>query len=379
MKISYVTTYNSLDIHNWSGLGHYIAKSLEFQKASIDYIGDLNALPHLALILKKMLYTKLGKNFSFEREPYMAMQFSKQVNAILKPDTDIVFSPGTIPIAYLNSSKPKVFYTDATFAGMINFYPQFSNFPSETIKHGNEIEQAALESSSIAIFSSEWAAKSALDNYDFNVAKLRIVPFGANLDHNNDLEDIKNMVRSRSKQECSLLFSGVDWDRKGGNFAIEVARKLNELGICTKLHLVGIKDIPGNSYLPDYVINHGFMSKSTFEGKMQIEKLFASCHFFILPTIADATPLVLSEANSFGLPCLTNNVGGISTIIKDNINGKCFHLNQKTEDYVNYIHSVFTDQERYKEFAFTSFNEYTTRLNWKVAGATIMKIFNELK
>jgi hypothetical protein len=38
------------------------------------------------------------------------------------------------------------------------------------------------------------------------------------------------------------------------------------------------------------------------------------------------TPVVYSKANSFGLPCLSTNVSGIASIVKDDINSKFFSL-----------------------------------------------------
>ncbi|GEO07612.1 glycosyltransferase family 4 protein [Segetibacter aerophilus] len=377
MKIAYVTTYNALDIHKWSGLGYYIAKSIEDQSNEIEYIGNLNAKPNLSLRLKSKLYEKLGKNFALEREPYIAKQYARQAERLVKK-SNIFFSPGTIPTAFLQSNKPKVLYTDATFAGLIDFYPEFSNFSRETIKHGNEIEQAALSSSAMVIFSSNWAATTAIESYNVNPDKLKVVPFGANVEHNYAYEDIKAIVRQRSTDECNILFSGVDWKRKGGQFAIEVAKKLNQLGLSTKLHLLGLTSIPDYSILPDFVINHGFVSKSTEEGKKQINRIITNSHFLILPTNSDASPLALSEANSFGTPCVCSNVGGITTIIKDYINGKTFPLSATVDDYATYIYEAFKDNLRYQELALGSFNEYKVRLNWNVAGAEINKLLKAL-
>lgn len=101
--------------------------------------------------------------------------------AISTANVDVVFSPGTIPIAHLKTNYPIVFWADATFAGMIDFYPSFSNLCSRSIRDGNRMEQAALSKCSLAIYSSEWAAKTALDNYDVNPQKVKVVPFGANI------------------------------------------------------------------------------------------------------------------------------------------------------------------------------------------------------
>ena len=134
MKISYVTIYNALDIHNWSGLGYSIAKTLENQNAELDYIGNLQTRINSVLKFKQRVYKKFSKKiFDINREPFIAKQYAEQVKLYLNPETDIIFSPGSIPIALLKTAKPKVFYTDATFAGILGFYDSFSNLCAETI------------------------------------------------------------------------------------------------------------------------------------------------------------------------------------------------------------------------------------------------------
>jgi glycosyltransferase involved in cell wall biosynthesis len=277
----------------------------------------------------------------------------------------------------LKTKKPKVFYTDATFAGMLGFYDSFSNLCGETIKHGNYLEQKALESSNLAIYSSEWAAKTAIDNYYVNPNKIKVVPFGANIDCNRKIDDIKNIIDNRSANNLNLLFLGVDWYRKGGDFAVKISKELNNLGLKTTLHIAGIRKLPFDN-LPDYIVNHGFISKSSEEGKNKINDLFSKSHFLLVPSIAEAYGLVFCEANSFGLPSLSTNVGGIPTIIKDDINGKKFSINSDVSEWCNYISNSFIDKEKYNSMCMSSFGEYENRLNWSVAGKTIIKLLNEI-
>ena len=61
---------------------------------------------------------------------------------------------------------------------------------SHKLSYGNELEQSALSRCTLAIFSSEWAANTAVQNYDVHPDKVRVVPFGANLDCNRSLKDI---------------------------------------------------------------------------------------------------------------------------------------------------------------------------------------------
>ena len=274
MKISYVTTYDALDIHNWSGLGYSIGKMLVDQNAEIDYIGNLQTQVNLTLKLKRRAYQLFSKKgFDISREPIIAKQYAKQVQMRLNTNSDVVFSPGSIPIALLETKKPKVFYTDATFAGMLGFYDSFSNLCSETIKHGNYLEKVALETSNLIIYSSDWAAKTAIDNYSIEPNKIKVVPFGANMVSKRSLNDIKDIINNRSSQTLNLLFIGVDWIRKGGDLAVNITKELNNLGIRTILHVVGIKKLPCEN-VPNFIVNHGFISKNSKGGIEKIEQLF---------------------------------------------------------------------------------------------------------
>ena len=119
-----------------------------------------------------------------DREPLTLKSYAKQVESrLVRIKPDMVFSPGTKPIAYLRTDKPIIFWADATFDGMIDFYPEFTNLCDETLRDGQRMEQAALSNCRLAIYSSEWAAKTAIDNYDVDSRKVKVVPYGANLTH----------------------------------------------------------------------------------------------------------------------------------------------------------------------------------------------------
>jgi glycosyltransferase involved in cell wall biosynthesis len=373
MNISYVTTYDAGDIQQWSGLGYNIATALEQQNASLDYVGNLNTPVTKYLELKKRIYSKLGKRFLTDRVPWLVRNNALQAESRISPATDIVFSPSTIPIGLIETKKTKVFYTDATFAGMLDFYPYLTDVCAESIRNGNMLEQAAFDSCELAIYSSDWAAKTAVENYRVNPDKIKVVPFGANITSNRSAPNIDQIITAKDTKTCHLFFLGVEWDRKGGDMAMEVTKLLNQVGLATILHIAGLNELPV-SPLPGYVRNYGFLNKNTVEGEQQLDVLFQKSHFLILPTKADCTPVVYAEANSFGLPCISTNVGGIPTIIKDNINGKKFSLADGAEKYAAYIQSCFSNYSAYPELCRSSFNEYKTRLNWQSTGKALMEL-----
>jgi glycosyltransferase involved in cell wall biosynthesis len=379
MKVAYVTEYDAADIKKWSGTGYYIAQSLQNQDISLDCLGPLEEKYALFFKGKQFFYRYLvKKRYWRDREPFILKHYAQQINNQLSIlNSDIVLSPGTVPIAYLETEKPIVFWTDATFAALIDFYSKYSNLCQETIENGNKMEKIALERCKLAIYSSDWAAKTAIDHYQIEPSKVKVVPFGANIECNRDFDYIKSMVDLRPSKQCNLLFLGVEWFRKGGDIALKVAEELNKQGLSTKLTLVGCQPLTDKP-LPDFVSSLGYVSKTSTEGLQIIKNLLSESHFLILPSLADCTPIVFCEANSFGVPCLATNVGGIPTIIKNDVNGKTFAKEASVSDYCTYISNFFSDYSHYKSLALSSFNEYQYRLNWSVSGQTVKKLLTEL-
>lgn len=374
MKIAYITTFDSRTLSNqWSGTGYYIAQSLQKQSITLDYIGLLEDRLALQFVskLKSRYYKYFRKNYIKYIEPLILRDYGRQITEKLNSSkADIVFSAGSDSIAYLECNQPIIFWADATFANIIDFYPVYSNLCQESLQNAHFIQSMSLQKSQLAIYSSDWAAQTAINYYNTDPEKVKVIPFGANIESNLTIDEIKSQIQSRPTNQCKLLFLGMDWFRKGGDVALEVAEKLNNSGLKTELTIVGCQPSVDKP-LPDFVKVLGFIPKSTSEGKKKIYQLIADSHFLILPSIADCSPIVFCEANSLAVPCISRNVGGIPTIIKDDLNGKLFERDSDSTEYCKYIFNIFTNYAQYKELALSAFNEYKSRLNWRVAGQKV--------
>ena len=72
-------------------------------------------------------------------------------------------------------------------------------------------------------------------------------------------------------------------------------------------------------------------------------------------------------------------MGGIGTVVKDNVNGMTFALDAATSDYCNYIISLMQNRAHYAALALSSYQEYETRLNWKVAIQQVKRLIEEVR
>jgi len=381
LKIAFITTYDAQNISNWSGTPYYMSKAFLDAGTNIEFIGNLNSIPekNLILRLRNIFYNKILKKrgrYVHFYEPQNLKYIANQVLAkIEKADIDIIFSPGAIPISYLKTNIPIVLWTDATFALMEDYYSSFRGLNKRTIKNCHSYEKKVFQKISLAIFSSKWAANSSIKDYGLDPKKVIEIPYGANIECNRSVNEIIGLNNKKSFTICKLLFIGQDWIRKGGDTAVKIAIELNKQNINTELTIVGCLP-PCESLLPSFIKVVGFVDKSLKEGEILINHLYSESHFFILPTIAECTPIVFSEANSYGLPVITTNTGGISSIIKNDVNGKMFDIEVDVCACAEYLGDIFKDFNRYKAYSLKSFNEYLTRLNWK---SSIDKVISALK
>ena len=326
LKVAYVSVDDPLNVHSWSGLPYYIARSLQEAGFEIEYVWPLREkwswfYKARHAWYKFIRHQKYARNF----EPGIARNLAKQVARHLRQHpVDFVFSTSTVPIAYLDCPQPIVTWCDAIWPAMVDFYFPATGTCSRSLRQGLALDRQAVQRTSLAVYCSQWAAQAAISQCGADPARVKVVPYGANIETSHSLQNIQAMIAGRPKNVCRLLFMGVDWKRKGGDTAVAVAEELNRRGLKTELVVVGCEP-QFTGAKPDWLIPLGFISKSTPEGRRRIDELFAGSHFLILPTRAEAYGLVFCEANSFGVPCIATNVGGTPTIIRNGINGQCFN------------------------------------------------------
>ncbi|HEY9363556.1 MAG TPA: glycosyltransferase family 4 protein [Chitinophagaceae bacterium] len=367
MKVAYITNYDSEDVRNWSGTGYYIAEN--FKKQGVELI-RINCFLKFSFFLK--LKRKLTKLFSkklllIERESiYLKKMAERAKQQLSQTDYDIIFSPGSLSIAYLKSNKPIVFYADATFDCLMDLYLLGKQPAKHSIRQGNLAESSALQNASLVFYTSEWAVESAVKKYHADSGKVLQSTFGANMYCNKTQVEIMEMItRRQQKKEKSFLFIGVDWHRKGAAKAIETVAALNNNGMKATLSLVGCK-IPKGVILPEFVRYYPFISKTDKEGLALLNRLFEEACFFILPTIADCTPIVFSEAASYGVPVFTTDVGGCKSVVIDNETGYCINEENFIEVASKKIQELCDCEMAYESMSLNAYNRYQKELNWNV-------------
>jgi glycosyltransferase involved in cell wall biosynthesis len=111
-----------------------------------------------------------------------------------------------------------------------------------------------------------------------------------------------------------VLFLGGDFQRKGGNLVLDLARDLPHEGL--EWHFV-TREQPQEPFSDKNVHFQTDLKPDTPE----LIQLVQSCDLLVLPTQADCYSHAAIEAGACGLPTVISNVGGIADIVETGVNG----------------------------------------------------------
>ncbi len=363
---------NCLDRSVWSGISYYMQAALKKRDLEIIYIGDRSGPSYWRRLIKPMWNRKnpeIGSPEFIEEDRKFAAMVKRQ---LVKTPCDVIFAPvAGRELMSLETPVPIVSLSDVTFKVLHKVYAL--NVDEQKYQWEMNKESLSIAKSSRVIYSSEWAANSAINDYDADASRVSVIPFGANLD---DIPANYAGFLERQTACCRLLFVGKGWQRKGGDLAFQTLLALEKKGVDVELTVVG--NIPPAEVRHDRLTIIPYLNKRDPKQRQQLRDLFLQANFFVFPTRADCSPIVTCEANAFGLPVITTDVGGIPSIIKSGKNGYMLPLTASAEDYANVISEAFSDKESYQKLVISSRKEYDTRLNWDCWAESVHAVILDL-
>jgi glycosyltransferase involved in cell wall biosynthesis len=365
----------------WSGVPKAMVGALREAGHRVSTVGPLPRLETGWPRLKAWCQSRVaGKTYLPVRDPPVVRRRMAPLTAMLGAlePYDAVIAWHAADAAIVRAAAPLIFVHDATWSLLLDFYPQYrrQRLTESTIVGGKALDGIALENCARVIYSSHWAADAAGSEYGVADWKLAVHPFGVDLRLVPTDDDLRDAIAKRGHGPCRLLFVGVDWERKGGDEAIDIACRLNERGIACELDAAGA-DPPADR--PGWVHAHGRLLRTDPLGRARLASLLLDADFLILPTRADCTPIILSEAAAFGLPSVTMAVGGIPEIIGETGWAKAFPAGTRADAFADWIEHVYRDRSRYQELVWLARREYAHRLNWPSFVRTLTAIVDELR
>lgn len=373
-KIAFLSSQRLDDRRHWSGTMFKMYEALLAQGFEVVWIptATFSAIEVKVFSFIQKIYELIFKR-RFNAHHFLLKAFlasKKTQNILEKIDFDVVFSPTYInEIAFLKIDKPIIYLNDGTFNKLIGYNPGFMGLGWLSKKITRLLEEKALNMASHLVFSSEWAAEDANRTYGIALEKISVVKFGANL-----RVPVYPLPQKDYSGTLTILFSGVGWERKGGNIAFEAVKILIKKGYNLKFKIMGCTP----DLTEDFVEIIPFLNKNKPPELAEIERHLAEAHLMFVPTRTDCSPIAFCEAAGFSIPVLSTDTGGVSSVVEHGKTGFLLPEKAAAEDYADFIErEILNNTENLQKLSANARKKYDEELNWQIWGERMREIFNE--
>lgn len=320
--------------------------------------------------IKHMLSLKFtAQPHNVEADPWILRTRSRRVvQQIRKFAPDAVLCVGFPEAAIsLPKSMPLYVWNDAMYPSQRRTYPYFRAYFSESDGRGlQRMELQVMRRCRKIWMSSDWAAVEAKQDFPGAAPLIGVQSFGANLAETPNPAEVEQSIQNRSLAEPMLLFFANEWERKGGDAAIETVKRLRARGCPAKLSVVGINERPATAPPAPWLDWVGRLDKGRPDEAKRLAQYLADSVFLLLPTIADCTPIVCHEASAYGLPVLATNVGGLPSTVDSGVTGMLWPVEKFADEASAWMAAIMSDRPRYEQMARAARRRYEQSGNWAV-------------
>ena len=368
-KIAFFAGGDPLDPTLWSGTPYHALQALR-EVADVVYV-EREPYPRWWNKAGRAVLKASGGRV----DPRMVRSLVKRASAPARErllasgaDTYVSFA-GSGMASFIPECARQVLFSDATSKAIIGYYGSFSGLLPSIRAQFIAMESEAMRKAAVVSYPSEWACTSAAQDFDGLGEKIRLIPWGPNMAAPENVAP-----RQLGDGPMRLLFVGIDWERKGGEIALEAARLLHEQGFACQLDVVGVTADRAKGTIPPNATFHGRLYQSDPAQSAKLAALFEHAHLFILPTRAEALGMVFAESAARGIPSLAYATGGVTTVVKHGETGELLDLSAGAPQFAAAIRALADDPARYAVMSKAALDDSQQRLNWPVWARAVVRL-----
>lgn len=185
-------------------------------------------------------------------------------------------------------------------------YPGWAPFRHE-LKKRLSLERVVYNNAEFIFTTNENARKSLINHYGVAPERIKTVGYGLTIEEPGNFE--------KEYDGKTILFVGMDFERKGGFVLLDAFRQVRKEIPDAKLILIGPnKDI--------YNIKEpGVESLGHLSDKQTIRDFYKKSSIFVMPSLCEPFGLVFLEAMAYKLPCVGTDRDAMPEIIQNGKNG----------------------------------------------------------
>ena len=168
------------------------------------------------------------------------------------------------------------------------------------------------------------------------------------------------------KRKTDLLQACRLDDVKRTDLFVEIVAKLVDFGL-TNISAVVAGDGHMKEHLVQLAKKLNVEKNVRFAGAVQdMTSVFSQAKLLLITSSREGSPMVILEANSFGVPVISFSVGAIPEMIEDGKNGKLFDFGD-VDSTAKYIFDILSNEEKLRMMSYESIEISKTRSAGKMA------------
>lgn len=344
LELGFLSPHNSHDRRSFSGTAYFAARALERRTGiRLSILGPHRPPRALDRLLRRA-----------RPEVEVDHLNTEGLDAVL----GLVASPLLDHLMDRQPRLPVFHVTDATPAFLREAYGW--KVPDEA----DAVESRVAARAARVIYSSHQIADRAARDLGLSDLDAESAPFGVNFDHLPE-----TCPRKPRFDRLNLLFVGLDWVRKGGDIAVATLDMLLARGIDAHLTIVGRCPEAHRSH--PHITYAGYLNKNRPRDARRLATLYSKTHVFLLPSRADCTPMVVTEAMAHGTPVLASDTGGIAMQIGGRGTGRVMNPFAAPRDWADAIAEITADRTAYDFMSDAAFERAHRHLSWDNWAASV--------
>ncbi len=334
----------------------------------VELVGPFNFPPE---ILDRIYYKfpRLFKKRPIKHSISYLKKSAKIVeDAVKRFQPDVIFSKYSAPLVYVDLKIPFVYMCDSTIIWARETAKEYSSFTYDRME---KWEEKIIRMATKVITYSQANAEVITEAYGKSPNDIIVFPIPSQVP--KKLIPDRNSISKHFGKRLNLLFVGKRFHLRGADIAIEVVKQLNKNGVPADLRIVGMDENDTK-----FVNFKGAFHK---EQPGEIEAYFENykwADILLHPARFHSAGIVISEAAAFGVPTVTNNVGGLATTVKDGITGFVLPAKSSPEAYVKKIKSLMKNEDIYQVMQLSARSRFDEELHWDVAGKILFKCIQSI-
>lgn len=357
----------------WSGTSHHLLAALSRRNALLGAVDGwsrpLNLIEKAASFSPDM---RLWRQRYLADSSPLSRPLRKAMTAVARrrarridaaPDVALQFG-GWYDLGAGDGFRPRLhgYYADGNLALSLARRDNVLDSSSRWVRQALDDERRLYDRVDVLMTMSEWLARSFVESFDQDPAKVVSVGAGANF---TELPPRPRRDYSRPR----ILFVGKEFERKGGPQLLDAFRALHAERPDAELWVVSEHKpddpVPGVRFF-------GRIRRDTPAGEEQIQQLYREATAFALPSVYEPFGIAILEAMSWCLPCLGSSRCAIPEMIEEGETGVLVDP-EDPQNLLDGLRCLVEDPGRMERMGAAGRSRFEQRFTWDAVASRMLE------